>query len=64
MYQVFNLGHRMEIYLPENLADKIISISEDFGIDARVIGHCQPSNSKKLSIKSANVQHEIIEYSF
>ncbi|MGB4205726.1 MAG: AIR synthase-related protein [Bacteroidales bacterium] len=64
MYQVFNMGHRMEIYLPENLADKIISISEDFGIDARIIGHCQPHDSKKLTIKSAGGQHEIIEYGF
>ncbi|HPK04513.1 MAG TPA: AIR synthase-related protein [Bacteroidales bacterium] len=64
MYQVFNMGHRMEIYLPENLADKIISISEDFGIDARVVGHCQPGDSKMLSIKSADEQHEIIEYGF
>lgn len=52
MYQVFNMGHRMEIYIPEQIAGEIIAISQSFGIDARMVGHCEASESKKLSIKS------------
>ncbi len=50
MYQVFNMGHRLEFYVPENIADAIISISESFGIKARKIGRCEGSDTKKLSI--------------
>jgi phosphoribosylformylglycinamidine cyclo-ligase len=52
MYQVFNMGHRMELYVPEPIADKLINIAESFGIEARVIGRCEPSAQKKLSIIS------------
>ncbi len=64
MYQVFNMGHRMEIYMPEKLAAMIISISEGFGIAARIIGHCQACDSKKLSVRNADGQHHMIEYNF
>ncbi|HNS18133.1 MAG TPA: AIR synthase-related protein [Bacteroidales bacterium] len=50
MYQVFNMGHRMEFYVPAWLADDIIRISLSFGVDARVIGWCRPSDSNKLTI--------------
>jgi phosphoribosylformylglycinamidine cyclo-ligase len=52
MYQVFNMGHRMEIYVPENIANEIISISEKFGIPARIIGKCEKADSKRLTIKT------------
>jgi len=52
MYQVFNMGHRMELYVSEDIADKLISISQSFGVDARIVGHCEESERKKLMIKS------------
>ena len=52
MYQVFNMGHRMEIYVPEDVADEIISISESFGIAAQVIGRCEKWEGKKLTIQT------------
>jgi phosphoribosylformylglycinamidine cyclo-ligase len=51
MYQVFNMGHRMELYIPSELADPIISIAKGFGVDAQVIGHCEPHSEKKLTIR-------------
>ena len=53
MYQVFNMGHRMELYVPESIADELISTSESFDVDARIIGHVEASEGKKLSISSA-----------
>lgn len=52
MYKVFNMGHRMEIYLPENLASKVIAISQSFNIDAKIIGRVEKADSKSLSIQS------------
>lgn len=52
MYKVFNMGHRFEIYVNENIADEIIKISKEFEIDAKIIGYCEKSDSKKLTIKS------------
>ncbi|MCF8232704.1 MAG: phosphoribosylformylglycinamidine cyclo-ligase [Bacteroidales bacterium] len=52
MYQVFNMGHRMEIYCPKDIADEIIDISEKFGVKAKIIGHCEASENKKLTIRS------------
>ena len=52
MYKVFNMGHRMEIYTDSNTANKIIEISNSYGIDAQVIGKVQSSDTKKLSIIS------------
>ena len=53
MYQVFNMGHRMEIYTDEKSAEKIISISRSFGVDAQIIGRVEKSTDKKnkLTIK-------------
>ncbi len=52
MYKVFNMGHRMELYVPEEIAGEIIDISRSFNIDAKVIGHVEKSDNKKLTIKS------------
>jgi len=52
MYKVFNMGHRFEIYLPEEYADQVIAISRELGVDARVIGHVEESDHTELTIKS------------
>ena len=52
MYQVFNCGHRMEIYVPESVAQEIIAISESFGVDAQIVGRVEANEGKKLTIKS------------
>lgn len=52
MYQVFNCGHRMELYVPEAIAEDLIAISESFGIPAQVIGYVEASDKKCLTIKS------------
>ena len=52
MYKVFNMGHRMEIYLPEEYAEGIIEISKSFNVDAQVIGRVESSNNNKLTIIS------------
>lgn len=51
MYQVFNMGHRMEIYADKDIADKIISISKSFNVDAQIIGHVTEGR-RSLTIKS------------
>ena len=52
MYKVFNCGRRMELYVESELAEEIISISNSFNIDAKIIGKVVGSNKKKLTIKS------------
>jgi len=52
MFQVFNMGHRMELYVSEKIANQLIAISQSFGVDARIIGYCERSDKKKLTIKS------------
>ncbi|MBT3242806.1 MAG: phosphoribosylformylglycinamidine cyclo-ligase [Bacteroidetes bacterium] len=52
MYKVFNMGHRFEIYLPEKYSSTIIDICSAFNLDAKIIGHCEPSNEKKLTIRT------------
>lgn len=52
MYKVFNMGHRMEIYLSEQYAQTIIDISRSFGIDARIIGHVEDAPTNRLTISS------------
>ncbi len=52
MYQVFNMGHRFELYVESSKADKIIEISEDFNIDARIVGRVETSDKNQLTIKS------------
>ena len=50
MYKVFNMGHRFEIYVDQNIAQNIISISKEFDIDARIVGYCNDYEEKKLTI--------------
>ena len=52
MYQVFNMGHRMELYVEENLAQTIISISKSFNVEAKIIGRVEASKEKMVTIKS------------
>ncbi|BAX80516.1 AIR synthase related protein [Labilibaculum antarcticum] len=52
MYKVFNMGHRFELYVPQEIAEEIISISKEFNVDAQIIGRCEPNEGKKLTIKS------------
>ncbi|MCX6233925.1 MAG: AIR synthase-related protein [Bacteroidetes bacterium] len=52
MYKVFNMGHRMELYVNEKYAEKIVDIAGEFHIEAQIIGHCLPSDKLKLTIKS------------
>ena len=59
MYQVFNCGHRMEIYVPENIAQDIIAISKSFNVDAQIVGRVEASESKKLTITS---EYGVFEY--
>jgi phosphoribosylformylglycinamidine cyclo-ligase len=59
MYQVFNCGHRMELYIPAEIAQDIIEISKSFNVDAQIIGRVEASSTKKLTIKSA---YGIFEY--
>ena len=52
MYKVFNMGHRMEIYVPKEVAEEIISISKSFNIDAQIVGRVEKHDGKKLTINS------------
>lgn len=52
MYQVFNMGHRMELYVTPDLADDIIAIAQSFNVDAKVVGRVEAAGSKKLTLKS------------
>lgn len=54
MYQVFNMGHRMEIYTDEEVAKKIIKISESFNVEAKIIGRVEASDHKKLTISGSH----------
>jgi len=53
MYQVFNMGHRLEIYTDGNTADEIISICDSFSLDAKIIGRVEENSTNKLTIKSS-----------
>lgn len=52
MYQVFNCGHRMELYVKESLAKDLIAISQEFNVDAQIVGYVESSTTKKLTIES------------
>jgi phosphoribosylformylglycinamidine cyclo-ligase len=52
MYQVFNCGHRMELYVPQEIANEIIAISKSFNVDAQIVGRVAASETKKLTISS------------
>lgn len=59
MYQVFNMGHRMELYVPEALAESIINISNKYNVDAQIVGRVEAAEKKKLTIVS---EHGTFEY--
>jgi len=59
MYKVFNMGHRMEIYLAPKDAENIIQIAQSFGIDAQIVGRVEDATENKLTIKS---EYGIFEY--
>lgn len=52
MYKVFNMGHRMELYVPQEIAADLIKISKSFGVDAQVIGHVEASDKKQVTVRS------------
>ena len=52
MYKVFNMGHRMEIYVPQEIANEIIAISESFNVPAKIVGRVEKHTGKKLTITS------------
>lgn len=52
MYKVFNMGHRMEIYLSPEHAEEVMAISRNFGIEARIVGHVEACDVNRLTIKS------------
>lgn len=52
MYKVFNMGHRMELYVPKRIAHDLIRISQQFGVDAQIIGYCEKSEGKKLTLRT------------
>jgi phosphoribosylformylglycinamidine cyclo-ligase len=52
MYKVFNMGHRMELYVPKAIAEDLIAISKSFNVDAQIIGRVEAQGEKKLTIKS------------
>jgi phosphoribosylformylglycinamidine cyclo-ligase len=54
MYQVFNMGHRMELYVPEEIAADIIKISKSFNIDAQIVGRVEPADAKQVTVRSAH----------
>ena len=59
MYQVFNCGHRMELYIKPEVAEDIIAISKSFNVDAQIIGRVEAADEKRLTIKSA---YGVFEY--
>jgi phosphoribosylformylglycinamidine cyclo-ligase len=59
MYKVFNMGHRMEVYLEEKFAQQVIAISKSFGVDAKVVGRVEAADTKKVTLKTT---HGTFEY--
>ena len=60
MFSVFNMGHRMELYVDnESVADDLIRISQSFGIDAQIVGHVEASEQASVTIL-----HEGQEYTY
>jgi phosphoribosylformylglycinamidine cyclo-ligase len=52
MYKVFNMGHRMELYVPQEIAEDIITISKSFGVDAQIIGRVEAADKKQVTVTS------------
>ena len=57
MYKVFNMGHRMEIYIDEKYAEDIIAISKSFNVDAQIVGRVEASEEKKLTLTARGEQY-------
>ena len=57
MYKVFNMGHRMELYLPEKYANEVIDISRSFNVDAQIVGYVEKSEERGLVIESDYGRH-------
>lgn len=54
MYQVFNMGHRMEVYCNSEIAEEVIRISKSFNVDAQIVGRVEAGNEKQLSLRTPN----------
>lgn len=54
MYKVFNMGHRFELYVDESSAQEIIDISRSFNVEAKIIGYCEPSDKKRVTVETDN----------
>jgi phosphoribosylformylglycinamidine cyclo-ligase len=52
MYKVFNMGHRMELYVPQEIASELIAISKSFGVDAQIIGRVEAAGKKQVTVRS------------
>jgi phosphoribosylformylglycinamidine cyclo-ligase len=52
MYQVFNMGHRLEVYLPEAYAQRVVELSRSFGIEAQVVGRVEAAEQKQVTVRS------------
>jgi len=52
MYKVFNMGHRLEVYLPAEYANQVIAVAKSFNIEAQIVGRCEASDKKELVIES------------
>jgi len=60
MYQVFNMGHRMEIYIPEKFAQQIIDIAASFQIEAQIVGRVEDSKHKRLTISGVEGKYQYL----
>ncbi len=58
MFQVFNMGHRIELYVPQEIAEELIAISKSFSVDAKIIGRVEKSDVKRLTIRYGEVEVE------
>lgn len=54
MYKVFNMGHRLEVYVKPDVAQELIKLGHSLNIESQIIGYCEPSDSKKLSLRTEN----------
>jgi len=61
MYKVFNMGHRMELYVPASITQDLIDISRSFGVDAQVVGRVESSRITKATIKSVHGEFEYLK---
>ncbi len=64
MYQVFNMGHRMELYVPENIAQDIIDISKSYNVDAQIIGRVESFTSSDTKNNKLTIKSEFGEFTY